>query len=36
MMEAFVGDMPVAKLVMLGALADGELDEIIAAANRTS
>ena len=36
MMESFVADMPIAKLVMLGALDDGELDEIIATVNRTS
>ena len=30
MIEAFVGDMPIAKLVMLGALDEAELDEIIA------
>ena len=36
MMESFVADMPIAKLVMLGALDDGELDEVIATVNRTS
>ena len=36
MIEAFVADMPIAKLVMLGALDDGELDEIIATVNRPS
>ena len=36
MLEAFVGDMPIAKLVMLGALEDGELDGLIATVNRTS
>ena len=36
MLEAFVGDMPIAKLVMLGALEDTELDAIIAKVNRTS
>ena len=36
MIDAFVGDMPIAKLVMLGALEDGELDEIIATVNRAS
>ena len=36
MLETFVADMPIAKLVMLGALDDGELDEIIATVNRTS
>ena len=36
MLESFVGDMPIAKLVMLGALEDGELDAIIARVNRTS
>ena len=34
MIEAFVGDMPIAKLVMLGALDEGELGELIALANR--
>ena len=34
MMDSFVGDMPIAKLVMLGALEDGELDELIATVNR--
>jgi beta-glucosidase len=34
MMETFVADMPIAKLVMLGALGDAELDQIIAAVNR--
>ena len=33
MLNAFVADMPIAKLVMLGALDDGELDEILAEAN---
>ena len=36
MLESFVGDMPIAKLVMLGALEDGDLDAIIATVNRTS
>jgi beta-glucosidase len=34
MLETFVADMPIAKLVMLGALGHAELDQIIAAANR--
>lgn len=32
--DAFIGGMPIAKLVMLGALEQRELDEIIGAANR--
>jgi beta-glucosidase len=32
--ETFIGDMPIAKLVMLGALEQGELDDIISAANQ--
>jgi beta-glucosidase len=34
--DTFIGDMPIAKLVMLGALDDGELDEIIATVNAAS
>jgi beta-glucosidase len=34
MIETFVADMPIVKLVMLGALEDDELDELIATVNR--